>query len=233
VTAYPDEAAADYQSRYARFVATLPERTGRTVDEWLADLRRAAFTDKNQAIDFLTERGGFLFVEASWLERTFAAGGRSPFHEERQLTRISLGAAAQTPSASAVTYRSPREHAARFLVYWYEAGLPPGEHFARDVQARYVEMCHALGWEPRGWNRVGSSLRALIGDRRKQYRDVIVDGKRRRWCTHTIPEKAQDNQSVSRLDCNANATPSRPALKRKARKSTASSPGPSRRRIAA
>jgi hypothetical protein len=200
--------AVDDQSlevRYAGFVAALSARTGRNLDGWLQLIRNAGFGDKNDVLDFLIAHG-FRFLEASWLERTSASGGRSPFESERRPTPLPL----EGPGCFPV-YRSPEAHAKRFLEWWWETGRPTGERLSREVQGAYPEMCQALGWEARGWNRVGASLRVLVADR-KQYRDVIVDGRRHRWCTIRIPQNpagAGSEPTRYRLAVRSEPTPSR------------------------
>jgi hypothetical protein len=104
-------------------------------------------------------------------------GGRSPFSQ----TDAMIG-------PLPIVYRGPEQHAEQLLKWWHQTGQPTGEVLSRNVQAGYGRMCIELGWQERAWNRVGACFRSLIGAR-KQYRDVVVNGRRHRWCTLRIPAK--------------------------------------------
>jgi hypothetical protein len=67
--------AKDYGEKEREFIAGLKNDTGKDLAEWMAAIAAQGFTDKNDAIDWLRTQG-FLFNDASWLERIHANGGR-------------------------------------------------------------------------------------------------------------------------------------------------------------
>ncbi len=81
----------------------LKPRTGRTLAEWMAAIKDAALTDKNEIIDWLRPQG-FTFANASWLERIHNNGGRPIY-----LGQDEIGAAvkAAPPSGTINRFLSP------------------------------------------------------------------------------------------------------------------------------
>jgi len=67
--------AKDYGEMEQEFIATLKGDTGKDLAEWMSAISAQAFTNKNDAIDWLRVQG-FVFARASWLERIHANGGK-------------------------------------------------------------------------------------------------------------------------------------------------------------
>jgi Domain of unknown function (DUF5655) len=90
--------AKDYGEMEREFIAGLKEDTGRDLAEWMDAIGAQAFTNKNDAIDWL--RGhGFVFNWASWLERIHANGGRPIYADRPTPVPTKKAAASAKPAA--------------------------------------------------------------------------------------------------------------------------------------
>lgn len=71
----------DERTQEREFLADLKARTGRDLDQWMAEITAQGFVDKNQTIDWLRAQG-FPFARASWLERIHSNGGRPIYQDD-------------------------------------------------------------------------------------------------------------------------------------------------------
>lgn len=103
--------AKDLGEMEREFIAGLKDDTGRDLAEWVEAISAQAFTNKNDAIDWLRGQG-FVFSWASWLERIHANGGR-PLYGERSAPQPARRAAATARIPAARTASQPAAATAR------------------------------------------------------------------------------------------------------------------------
>lgn len=136
--------AKDYGEMEREFIAGLKEDTGRDLAEWMAAIAGQAFTNKNDAIDWL--RGhGFVFNWASWLERIHANGGR-PIYGDRPASvpskrpaagpRLAPPRAAPLPAAPAPEPQAPATDARLEELIAAAKGYQPLYRLLADAIAR-------------------------------------------------------------------------------------------------
>lgn len=106
--------AKDYGEKEREFIAGLKGDTGRDLAEWMAAIAAQGFTDKNDAIDWLRAQG-FLFNDASWLERIHANGGR-PLYAARPAVQPVARRPAPMQAAPKPAARPPEEPSAAPMV---------------------------------------------------------------------------------------------------------------------
>ena len=84
--------STDYAEKEREFLDSLKEDTGLDLAAWMSLISAQGFTDKNQIIDWLRQKG-FMFSKASWLERVHHNGGKpiygnSPARSDPRLAQV-------------------------------------------------------------------------------------------------------------------------------------------------
>ncbi len=165
--------------------ASLEDRTGRSLAEWMRYLDYLAFEDRRDAIAYM-QADDLTLAEALMLEHQHSTS-RNVADETRHKPpmRLAPGSAVTARQAAQVA----RQHAAELLAHLQN--LHAGEEvLARDCEAIYIGFCDKRGCAPVRWshkNGVGHHLRGLLGGS-KPYRDVVgASGRRQRLCVYAIP----------------------------------------------
>jgi len=103
--------ATDYGEKEREFLDGLKESTGRDLAEWMTVITEKNLPHRNDIIDWLRHQG-FMFSQASWLERIHHNGGRPIY--------------ADGASANLMAFRPPRERAEP------KPGIPANDQAALD-----------------------------------------------------------------------------------------------------
>lgn len=80
----------DYGEKERAFLEELKETSGRELAEWMAAISEQNLPHRNDIIDWLRQQG-FLFAQASWLERIHHNGGRPIYAEEPKTAELPEG----------------------------------------------------------------------------------------------------------------------------------------------
>lgn len=81
--------ATDYGEKEREFLDGLKESTGRDLSEWMAAISEKDLPHRNDIIDWLRHQG-FMFSQASWLERVHHNGGR-PIYADSATANLMAG----------------------------------------------------------------------------------------------------------------------------------------------